>query len=174
MRPGCVFLLWSQLGIFDGDLQLSNLVLKKQCWVLSPGISLSMEYGTIESFNVQIPWIKLHTGSLDVLVDNVHIIFKLNIQDRESEEDASRSSESFTQDFKMVSLADSFTIIIVVKNTSVLLTGRLKCVLLFRTGASGQGGIAHAGASARAKALLDVSLRRLGCDSNDLQDRCQV
>lgn len=73
--------------------------IKKQTWGLSQNLSLSLEYGTIDKFNVQVPWLQLHTGQVNVLVDTVVLMFRLNTLDHEK--DAAKGNESFTQELKM-------------------------------------------------------------------------
>ncbi len=67
---------------------------------MSQNLSLSLEYGSIEKFNVQVPWLQLHTGQINVFVDTVVLIFRINVLDHDK--DGAKSNESFTQELKMV------------------------------------------------------------------------
>lgn len=62
-------------------------------------MSLSLEYGTIEKFNVHVPWLQLHTGQLNVFVDTVVLLFRLNILDHN--DGGNNNNESFTQELKL-------------------------------------------------------------------------
>ena len=75
-------------------------VIKKKSWVLSQNLSLSLEYGTIDRLNAQVPWLQLHTGQVNLFVDTVVLIFKLNVLDHDK--DGAKGNESFTQELKMV------------------------------------------------------------------------
>jgi hypothetical protein len=72
---------------------------KKQTWGINQNLSLTLEYGTIDKFNVQVPWLQLHTGQVNVFVDTVVLMFRLNIIDHEK--DGGKANESFTQELKM-------------------------------------------------------------------------
>ena len=69
---------------------------------MNQNLSLSLEYGSIEKFNVQVPWLQLHTGQINVFVDTVVLIFRINVLDHDK--DGAKINESFTQELKMVSL----------------------------------------------------------------------
>lgn len=73
--------------------------MKKQTWPLNQSLSLSLEYGTIDKFNVQVPWLQLHTGHVNLLLDTVVLVFRLNVLDHDK--DANKASESFTQELKL-------------------------------------------------------------------------
>lgn len=118
-----------QLGVLDGDLQLAHLVccfllnfsttmlimhcsfqlLKKKSWVLSQGLSVSLEYGTIDKFSVQIPWSTIHTGLVNVFADHVSIVIRVNVMEYDpliNKIDINNDiteKDSFAHEFKMVS-----------------------------------------------------------------------
>lgn len=85
------------------NLLLHHQVIKKKTWGLNQNLSLSLEYGSIEKFNVQVPWLQLHTGQVNVFVDTVVLIFRVNVLDHDK--DGVKSNDNFTQDLKMVSVA---------------------------------------------------------------------
>ena len=58
-----------------------------------------MEYGTIDKFNVQVPWLQLHSGHVNLFLDTVVLVFRLNVLDHDK--DANKASESFTQELKL-------------------------------------------------------------------------
>eukprot|EP01038_Epipyxis_sp_PR26KG_P006870 gene6870-9407_t len=87
------------IGLFDGDAQLSNVVLKRKSWAISQAISLSMEHGEIENLQLQIPWSKLHSGQINLLIENIHLVFKVNLDDF-----SSRPKENLSDDIKEKSL----------------------------------------------------------------------
>jgi hypothetical protein len=68
--------------------------------MISQNICLSLDYGTIDKFTVQVPWLQLHTGQVNVFIDTVVLIFKLSVVDADN--DLLKSSESFTQELKRV------------------------------------------------------------------------
>eukprot|EP01032_Pedospumella_encystans_P033866 gene33866-38273_t len=87
------------LGLLEGDIQLSNLAIKKKTWGLSQNLSLSLEYGSIEKFTAQVPWLQLHTGQVNVFVDTVILIFRINVLDHDKS--GVQSGENFTHELKM-------------------------------------------------------------------------
>lgn len=58
-----------------------------------------MEHGTIDKFNVQVPWLHLHTGQVNLFVDTIVLVFRLNILDHNTE--AALSNDNFTRELKM-------------------------------------------------------------------------
>jgi hypothetical protein len=75
-------------------------VLRKQSWEISKEIILSLEYGNIEKCNVQLPWTALHSGAVDIRIEDVHVIFKLHVKDHA--DDSSSVIDSLYHKIKMV------------------------------------------------------------------------
>lgn len=125
------------VGLLDGDLQLSNLQLRKQSWNVVPGISVSLELGKIGRFNIQVPWSKLHTGLVNCVADSLTLIFKLNIIDHESDDGP---ESSLSQEFKMVRAS----IIVCFDISSPFSLKTIPCVKYQSTGTIGQRRIASA------------------------------
>jgi hypothetical protein len=92
----------SQLGLLDGDLQLSNLVLRKKSWFLSQNVCLDLESGSIGRFTVQVPWLQLHTGNVNVFADSISLVFRLNLLEHEDGE--AQRNESLAYELKALTL----------------------------------------------------------------------
>lgn len=74
--------------------------IKKKTWGLNENLSLSIEYGSIEKFSAQVPWLQLHTGQVNIFVDTVVLIFRINILDHDKS--GAKGGDNFTHELKMV------------------------------------------------------------------------
>jgi len=70
-----------EIGIWEGDVALTNLTFKQMEWNLSPGINLALEYGHVEKVQVQIPWMELRSGNVSAIVDTCHVMLRVKIVD---------------------------------------------------------------------------------------------
>ena len=52
--------------------------MKPRKFELANDLSVSIEIGVIDNLIVQVPWMQLHTGLINALVENVHIVMQLN------------------------------------------------------------------------------------------------
>ena len=53
-----------KVGLWEGDVKLLNLILKRRRFDLGKGVTLSIEYGSIEYAQLIIPWTKLGSGGM--------------------------------------------------------------------------------------------------------------
>lgn len=73
------------IGLWDGDVHLSNLVLKGQEWQVSPGIWVELVYGVIDRIQVQVPWMELRAGGLRGNIENCSLVLKLKSSEYDDE-----------------------------------------------------------------------------------------
>lgn len=64
-----------------------------------------MEYGHIDKFRTKIPWSRIRTSNIHAHVDNIHLVFKLNLSGKEADKE-------LLQALKMVTILLLFIIII--------------------------------------------------------------
>lgn len=62
-----------------------------------------MEFGVIDSLSIQVPWTQIHTGLVNVFIDNLQVVLRLIVIDAESA-DGDKEDSSFTDGIKMVLL----------------------------------------------------------------------
>lgn len=77
--------------------------MKRKIWFLSPTLSLSLEFGSIEKVSIQIPWLSLHKGQINMFADNVTILLKVNLVDYNKSDSNSNVNENLSHELKMVS-----------------------------------------------------------------------
>ncbi len=89
---------------------------------------MSLEFGVINKFSVQIPWTTIHTGLVHIFVDSISIVLRLNVLEHDSQNDGQDSigNESFAHDIKMVGLVLDLSIFV-----SLTLNLYLSCNLSF-------------------------------------------
>jgi hypothetical protein len=68
------------IGLLRGQLKLNNLVLKKREIPIGENYSLSVDYGVLQQLIVEVPWAKLHSGNVKVVIKDMDILVKLKMK----------------------------------------------------------------------------------------------
>ena len=81
-----------EIGLWDGDVALSNLTIKQMQWSIGSGLSLSLEYGHIDKIQVQVPWMELRSGNVSAIIDTCHVVLRVQIDESLHKSDANHQS----------------------------------------------------------------------------------
>lgn len=89
-------------GLWQGDLSLSNLVLKPMTINIGDGMVSRMVFGSIDKLQVIIPWSQMSSGHVSVKVDTVNIVVQLSVD--QSEDADHRATDTLLHKLKMAKI----------------------------------------------------------------------
>ena len=90
-------LLYFQLGLWNGDVVLTNFTLKQQLISFGGGIGIGLEYGKVGNCRIKVPWTQLQSGEVEVTAQDVEVVLRLHVDD-----EASLREPIMAEDSKMV------------------------------------------------------------------------
>ncbi len=65
------------VGLWSGEIKLSDLNLKKLKWNYGLRHYIQLEYATINKLEVKIPWAKLYSGVIETNIEDINIVLRL-------------------------------------------------------------------------------------------------
>ena len=65
------------LGLWSGQIKLSDLRLKQQVFPIGTRYSVHIDYATIESADISVPWAQLMSGKVKASIENIDIVCSL-------------------------------------------------------------------------------------------------
>ena len=63
----------SQLSLFAGDVVLTNLVVRPEA-IRKAGLPLAVQRGFVRELRIRIPWLRLQSEPIEVIIDTVEIV----------------------------------------------------------------------------------------------------
>jgi hypothetical protein len=78
------------IGLWESDINLSDLVLKHQTLKLSNDLIVELEYGHVELLSLQVPWSTIRVGGIHANLNGINLVFRLQ---KKSDSDAAESSK---------------------------------------------------------------------------------
>lgn len=60
-------------------MQLSNFTLKNQLIPIGNGVGIGLEYGSVGSLRIQVPWTRLQSGEIQVTTEDIDLVLRVHI-----------------------------------------------------------------------------------------------
>ena len=77
------------LGLWSGNINLKDLNIKKQIIPIGLRHNLLLEFGSISSLDISVPWTQLTSGKISLSIKNVIFIFRIKELDLRDSNDHS-------------------------------------------------------------------------------------
>ena len=71
-----------RLSPFAGDVVLTNLTLRVEA-LRAAGLPLSFQRGFVRELRIRVPWLKLQSEAIEVLVDTVEVVASFTADEQE-------------------------------------------------------------------------------------------
>ena len=94
------------VGLWEGDVKLLNLILKRRRFDLGKGVTLSIEYGSIECAQLTIPWTKLGSGGLKASIDKLSLVCRLYLRNEGDDETNENEVEAYERKMRSLSMQE--------------------------------------------------------------------
>ena len=95
-----------KVGLWEGDVKLLNLILKRRRFDLGKGVTLSIEYGSIECAQLTIPWTKLGSGGLKASIDKLSLVCRVYLRNEGDDEINENEVEAYERKMRSLSMQE--------------------------------------------------------------------
>ena len=95
-----------KVGLWEGDVKLLNLILKRRRFDLGKGVTLSIEYGSIEYAQLTIPWTKLGSGGLKASIDKLSLVCRVYLRNEGDDETNENEVEAYERKMRSLSIQE--------------------------------------------------------------------
>ena len=67
-----------KIGLWNGEVNLTDLLFRKQVFDISEELQFSLEYGHLQNCQLHIPWSKLRSGGISIEADDICLVLRMH------------------------------------------------------------------------------------------------